>query len=142
MNKFRGNLAFFIGWLFVIYTVLMLGFSVLLYFLGAPPFTCIFLACSCSFPALLATACLKPSTRTGALRIIGVLVCIISILVLIVSFVEEPDGPVKRGIFIMMAIAGAVMAIRGKWPDTSTQAIGAVPIIKSDHKDSRDFFSL
>jgi hypothetical protein len=119
LNTSRSILPLIAGWLCLVFAVVLLAFSALMLFLQTPPLTCIVIGSTSLFPAMMAVACLLPSKRTIALRLIGAVVCFACVGTLIMSFVTPPgngQGRPRREILVVIAIAGGAMAIKGKWP--------------------------
>ena len=107
------------GWLAAVFAVILLAFAGFLLVVQAPMRDVIILGGTAIFPAIIAVACLVPSKRTLALRVIGGVVCIACLATLIMTFLAPgKDGPEwgRRGLFVTAAMAGAAMAIKGKWP--------------------------
>jgi hypothetical protein len=65
-------------------------------FLQTPPLLCIVIGSTSLFPAMIAVACLLPSKRTIALRLIGAVVCIACVGTLIMSFVTPPGNEQQK----------------------------------------------
>lgn len=107
------------GWLAAVFAVILLCFAVFLLAVQAPMRDCIILGGTAIFPAIVAVACLIPSKRTLALRVIGGVVCIACLATLIMTFAapgkNDPEWS-RRGLFLTAALAGAAMAVKGKWP--------------------------
>jgi hypothetical protein len=119
LNTPRSILPLVVGWLCLVLAVVLFAFSALLLFLQTPPRTCIVTGSTALFPAMIAVACLLPSKRTIALRLIGAVVFIACVGTLTMSFVTPPgneQGRSRRGVLVAIAIAGGAMAIQGKWP--------------------------
>ena len=119
LNTSRSTLPLIAGWLCLVFAVVLFAFSALMLFLQTPPLLCIVIGSTSLFPAMIAVACLLPSKRTIALRLIGAVVCIACVGTLIMSFVTPPgneQGRPRRGMLVVIAIAGGAMAIKGKWP--------------------------
>lgn len=108
-----------IGWLSFFTASILLAFSGFMFLLEAPPLTWVLAATASVFPALIAIACLMPSRRSFALRIIGGVVSLACIGTLIMSFVapaRENQGRPPHGMLVVIVIAGGAMAVKGKWP--------------------------
>lgn len=119
LNTSRSILPLIAGWLCLVFAAVLLAFSVLMLLLQTPPLTCIVIGSTSLFPAMVAVACLLPSKRTIALRLIGAVVCIACVSTLVMSFVTPPgngQGRPRRGMLAVIAIAGGAMAVKGKWP--------------------------
>ncbi len=124
LNTSRSILPLIAGWLCLVFAVVLFAFSALMLLLQTPPLTCIVIGSTSLFPAMIAIACLLPSKRTIALRLIGAVVCVACVGTLIMSFVTPPgngQGRPRRGILVVMAIAGGAMAIKGKWPGSESK---------------------
>ena len=119
LSNSRSMMTKLAGWLAAVFAVILLAFAVFLLVVQAPLRDCIILGGTAIFPAIVAVACLMPSQRTLALRVIGGVVCIACLATLITTFVapgkDDPEWG-RRGRFLAAAIAGAAMAIKGKWP--------------------------
>jgi peptidoglycan/LPS O-acetylase OafA/YrhL len=130
MNTSRSILPMIAGWLCLVVAVILLAFSVFMFLVQTPPQICIAIGCTSLFPALVAVACLLPKMRTMALRCIGAVVCLGCLGAFVVSFVSPPrdgEGRPRRGILLVVAIAGGAMAIKGKWPGRDTNELASEP---------------
>lgn len=102
-----------------------------MYLIEMPVANCLLFGSFAFFPILIAVACFVPSKRSIALRIIGGIVSLGAAAGLIMSFVVTPpnnNGSRGRGKLAVVAIAGAAMAIKGKWPGADE-----APIEKKTH---------
>ncbi len=118
MSTSRQRLANFAGWICVILAVFLVAFAAFMLVDGSRPLDCLKTASTSLIPATIAVACLLPSKRTIALRVLGGVVCAACIGTLVFFLVSPPaeDVRVRFGTLIVIAIAGGVMAVKGKWP--------------------------
>lgn len=122
LSTSRSVLPFLVGWLCLIFAVVLFVFSALMLLLQTPPLTCLVIGSTALFPALIAVACLLPSKRTIALRVIGGIVfaaCVGTFITTFVNPVNDGQGRSRRGLLVVAAIAGGAMAIKGKWPGSN-----------------------
>jgi hypothetical protein len=114
-----------IGWIAVVFTLLTLLFSGLMLALEVPPLTCLLMALSSALPGIIAVACLIPSKRFIAVRIIGIAMFLAGIVAFVQPFIvpAEGNGPFHRlGIKLLLVGLGASMAITGKWSDAKDES--------------------
>ncbi len=79
------------------------------------------------FPILVAIACLSPSARNFALRLVGAITCVSVTGTLIMTFVAPPEDVTfgRRGLLVALAVASGAMAIKGRWPGPTAEQPGA-----------------
>jgi peptidoglycan/LPS O-acetylase OafA/YrhL len=133
MGSSRSFFQLFIGVLSILFALLFVVFGGLMLVLETPPLICLATAGCSVFPALIAVACLMPSQRSWALRIIGAIVCVGCIAAFIANFVAPPEqGRPVRKPFMLLLIAGAggVIAVKGKWPGVQESDSPAQDILK------------
>lgn len=124
MSSTRSGLTLMVGWLCLLFAIMLIVFGVFMFLLQTPPATAIAFGCLSLFPGLIAVACLIPSKRTVALRMIGGIVFLASFGTLIATFVKLGDGNIpysRRGLLLVVALAGGTMAIKGRWPGSEEQ---------------------
>ena len=71
-----------------------------------------------AFPGLLAVACLVPKYRHITIRIVGGIMCVVCTIGFF-GALNDPEASEhvrRKGILIVMAIAMAGVAIKGRWP--------------------------
>lgn len=125
----RRRLTSIAGWICVLVAVFLVSFAGVMLTIGTRPIDCLKTASTSLFPALVAVACLWPSKRTIALRLIGGVICLACIGTFVFLFVNPPndDVPIRRGTLLLIAVAGGAMAIKGKWPgaDSANSSVAA-----------------
>ena len=64
-----------------------------------------------------------PRQRSLAIRVIGSVVCVACLATLTMSLVapEDMPGRPRRGMLLVVAIAGGAMAWKGKWPGNESR---------------------
>ncbi len=114
-----------VGVLCLFTAIVLLGFSGLMYALETPLNICVAIGATSLFPFVLAVACLSPRYRSMAIRCVGGVICLVGVGAFIASLVDTSDefNPTfrRRGLMLVVSIAGAIMAVRGKWPGDHAQ---------------------
>lgn len=113
----RQKFAFFAGILCAVFASLLLILAVFLLSVGDGRSALVFSVISI-FPLLIAIACLSPTRRTPALRIVGAITALVMAGLLINSFVnpnKEIDWSSRR-LYTIMLTGALAIAIKGRWP--------------------------
>ena len=73
------------------------------------------------FPLLIAVACLCPSRRTVALRLVGGITSLVIAGILIAAFVspEIELNRRQRAIYVAVIVGAAAIAVKGRWPSAT-----------------------
>lgn len=116
-----------VGVLCLLTAFVLLAFSGLMFALETPLPVCLGIGMGSLFPLALAVACFLPRYRNLAIRFVGGIICVAGLGSIIASFADNDFRATfkQRAVMLTIAVAGAVMAARGKWPGESSQTKGA-----------------